>query len=82
MGSRNEDVKQYKKSKSKTNKYIKALKKQNKMLYIISKKSISRREIKKIKKIGSKASKNHCDVRSNSSSDELDSNSSLSRYSD
>ena len=38
-------------------KYLKALKKQNKMLYSISKKSRSRREINKIKKIREKASK-------------------------
>ena len=36
---------------------MKALKKQNKMLYIIAKKSGSRRELKKIKKIKANASK-------------------------
>ena len=39
MGSRYEDVKQYKKSEIKWNKYLKALKKQNKLLFSIDKKS-------------------------------------------
>ena len=51
MGSRAEYVKQYKKSKSKCKKYMKALKKQNKMLFSIAKKYGLRRELKKIKKI-------------------------------
>ena len=48
-------------------KELKALKNQNKMLYIIAKKYVLRREIKKIKKIRAKASNKG----SNSSSDDL-----------
>ena len=44
-------VQQYKKSENKWKKELKALKKQNKILYSISNKYGSRREIKKIKKI-------------------------------
>ena len=44
-------VQQYKKSENKWKKELKALKKQNKIMYSISNKYGSRREIKKIKKI-------------------------------
>ena len=52
---------------------MKALKKQNKMLYSIAKKSSSPREIKKIKKIRAEAIKE-----TNSSSEDWDYDSSLS----
>ena len=61
MGSRTYSVKQYKKSENKRKKELKALNKQNKMIYGIAKKSGSRREIKKIKKIRAKASKKSSD---------------------
>ena len=47
-------MKQYNKSESKWKKDLKALNKQNKMLFSISKKSGLRREIKNIKKIREK----------------------------
>ena len=71
--SRTDTVKQYKKSENKWKKGLKALKKQNKMLYSIANKSDLRCEIKKIKKIRGKASKKGSD----SSSDYLDSDSWL-----
>ena len=74
VGIRNDTVKQYKKSENKWKKYLKSLKKQNKMLYIISKKSGSRHEINMIKNIKAKASKKYSD----SSSDYSDSDYSLS----
>ena len=58
MVSRSKAVKQYKRSKSKWKKELKVLKKQKKMLFSISKKPGSPHEIKKIKKIWAKASKN------------------------
>ena len=70
MGNRTGAVKQYKKSENKWKKELKSLKKQNKMLYSIANKSLSRREIKDIRANGSN------DI-SNSSSDYLDSDSSL-----
>ena len=82
MGSRDEAMKQYKKSGSKWKKELADLKKQNKMLYSIAKKSGSSREVKKIKKIRNKASKRRCDDSRNSSSDKSDSNYSLSGDSD
>ena len=51
IGSRNHAVQQHKKSESKCKKDLKALKKQKNMIYSIAKKSVSLREIKKIKKI-------------------------------
>ena len=51
MGSRADTVKGYKKPKNEWRKNMKALKKKNKMLYSISKKSGLRHEIMKIKKI-------------------------------
>ena len=69
VGSMTDTVKQYKKSKNKCNKEVKAINKQNKMLYSSTKKYISRREIKKIKNIRAKYSKKG----SNSSSDDLES---------
>ena len=50
LGNRSDDVKQYKNSKHKCKKDLKYLKNQNKMLYIIAKKSESRRELKNIKR--------------------------------
>ena len=78
MGSRDETVKQYKKYKSKWNKEVKALKNQKRMLFSISNKSGSCRELNNIKNIRAKYSKKRC----NSSSDNSDSDSSLSRNSD
>ena len=52
---------------------MKALKKKKKMLYIIAKKSGSRREIKKVKKIRENASKKGCHSSRNYSSDDSDS---------
>ena len=75
MGSRTDDVKHYKKSEKKWKKDLKALKKHNNMLYSITNKSGSRREIKKTNKIRANASKKSSD----SSSDYSDSNSSLAR---
>ena len=77
MESRAESMKQYNKYESKRKKDIKALKKQNKMLFIISKKSGSYRELKKIKNIRAKSAKKRRNDSSNSSSDGLDSDSSL-----
>ena len=71
IGGRYETVKQYTDPESKWNKGLKYLKKQNKMLYSITKKSVSRREIKKIKEKSSNKG-------SDSSSDDSDYNSSLS----
>ena len=51
IGSRTHDVQQHKKSENKCKKELKALNKQNKMLYSIAKKSGSRCEIQKIKNI-------------------------------
>ena len=51
------------------------------MLYSIAKKSVSRREIKKNKKIRAKASKKSCDSSSDSPSDYSDSDSSLASHS-
>ena len=73
IGSRNPAAEQHKKSENKRKKELKALKKQNKMLYSIAKKSSSPREIKKIKKIRAEAIKE-----TNSSSEDWDYDSSLS----
>ena len=54
MVNRADTVKQYNKYKNKWKKNLKALKKQNKILYSIAKKSGSRREINKINKIREK----------------------------
>ena len=70
VGSMDDSVKQYKKSKNKCKKDLKSLKKQNKMIYSIDKKSGSHHYSVKIR---AKASKK-C---SNSSSDYSDSNSLL-----
>ena len=51
IGGSNNSVQQHKKSEKKWEKDLKAIKKQNKILYIIAKKSGSRREIKKINNI-------------------------------
>ena len=78
MGSRSEDANQYKKSLNKWKEELKALSKQNKMLYSISKKSGSRCELKNIKKIKDKFSKKHYNSGSNYSTNEYYSESSLS----
>ena len=59
MGSRDEAVKRYKKSESKRKKELKALKKQNNMLFSIANKSGSRRDIKKIRDKSSKRRRNN-----------------------
>ena len=59
-------------------KELKGLKKQNKMLYSISKKSISLCEIKNTKKIKAKASNNHCNDSYDSSSNKYYSDSPIS----
>ena len=70
MGSRYDAMKQYKKSENKGKKELKALRKQNNVLYSVFKKSILCRELKKIKKIRAKSSNNRYDYSSDSSSDE------------
>ena len=57
---------------------LKALKKQNNMLFSIAKQSGLNREIKNTKKIKSKASKKHSYSNSNSSSSDSDSDTFLS----
>ena len=79
MGIRDDTVKQYKKSKKKFNKELKALKNHNKILYSIANKYGSRSEIKKIKNIQRKASKKVRNSSSGSSSDGSYSDSSLAR---
>ena len=49
------------------------------MLYCIAKKSGSLRELDEIKRARAKSSKKHCDSISDSSGDDLDCGSSLSR---
>ena len=78
--SRSDTMKQYKKSEKRM-KDLKSLKKQNKMIYRIAKKSISRRELKKINNIWGKASKKVHNSSSDSSSDDSDSDSSLTSVS-
>ena len=75
MGSRTDAVKQYNKSGNKQEKDLKDIKKQNKILYRISEKPSSHREIKKIKQITEKAYMKTNDY----SSDDLESDSSLAR---
>ena len=78
MGSRYGSVKQQKRSESKWKKELKALKKQNTIIYSIAQKSGAHREIKNINKIMSKATKKHRGDSINYSGDKLDSNYSLS----
>ena len=62
LGNKAVAVNQYQKSENKWTGELEYIKKQNKMLFRMSKRSGSRRElkkIKKIKKIRSKASKTH-----------------------
>ena len=73
IGSRNHAVQQHKKSGNKWSEDLKSLKNQNKMIYSIANKSVSRREIKNIKKIRAEASKKT----SVSSSEDWHSGSSL-----
>ena len=58
LGSRANAVKQYKKFKNKRKKDLQAIKKQNKMIYIIAKESESCRELKNTKNTRDKAPKN------------------------
>ena len=80
--NRADDIKHYNKSGHKWRKEMKYLKKQNKMLYIIAKKSGLRRELKKIKNIRAKASKKRRYSSSDSSSSGLDYDSYVSSDSD
>ena len=80
MGSRAKAVKQYKRSDNKWKNEFKSLKKQNKILYIIAKKSSLWRELKNIKKLKYKASRKRYNSSSDSSRDYY--NSSLSMYID
>ena len=66
--SKSDTIKPYKKFGNKRKKYLKALKKKNKMLYSTAKKSVSCREIKDIKKIWEKSSKEGRNSSRNSSS--------------
>ena len=63
LGNKDETMKQFNKYKNKWKKEMKALKKQNKMMYSTAKKSGLRRELKNIKNIKAKA----CNERSYSS---------------
>ena len=72
IGSTTHAVKQHKNSENKQKKDMKSLKKQNNILYSIAKKSGSRREIHKTKKIRGKYSKE-----TYSSSEDWDSDYSL-----
>ena len=78
MVSKAYTVKQYKKYEKKWKKELKTLNKQNKMVYSITKKSSSRREINNIKKFWGETSKKGRNSSSIYSSDDLDSNSSIS----
>ena len=78
LGNRSDYVKHYIKYKHKWRKDTNYLKNQNKMIYSLSKKSGSHRELKNIKKIKAKASNNHRYSISNSSTSESDSYSYLS----
>ena len=71
------DVQKYNKSENRQKKDLKALKKQNKMIYIMANKSSLRHEIKNIKNISTKTS-NKTSV---SSSDDSDSDLLLARNS-
>ena len=82
MGSISEAVKQYMRSEYKSKKELKALKNKNKILYRITKKSVSHHEIKRIKNIRDKASKKLRNDSSNSYRDKSESDSSLSINSD
>ena len=72
IGSITDALKQYKKYENKWKNELKALKNQNKMLYIIANKSGSLREIKNIRAKSSKKT-------GNSSGDDLESDSLLAR---
>ena len=72
LGNRDDVVKHDKKSEHKWKKELKYLKKQNKILYSIAKKSGSRHELKKIKNIKANASKKCSNYSSKYSSNGLD----------
>ena len=82
MGSRSESAKHYKKYENKWKKELKDINKQNKMLYIVSKKYVSHCETDKIKKIKAEYPKKRRDDIRDSSSDKSYSDYSLSRDSD
>ena len=82
LGSRSDAVKYYKKSKNKWKKYMKDLRKQNKILYSIANKSVSRHELKNINKIRAKSSKKHYDYSSDCYRKKSYSDSYLFRYRD
>ena len=82
MGISYEAMKQWKKSENKWKKDLKAIKKQNNIIYSIAKNNGSRREIKKIQKTKAKAYNKRRYYSSDSFSDKSDSNYSLSRNSD
>ena len=73
MGISTEAVKQYKRPKHKWKKELKYPKKKNKIISRIAKKSSSRRELKKIKKLKDKASRKRCDYSRDSYRDYCDS---------
>ena len=81
VGSRDDTLKQYHKSDNKWKKELKYHRKQNKILYSITKKSGSRCETSNIKKIRAKFSRKSWDSNIDSSSDDLDSDSSMAIYS-
>ena len=82
LGSRSDAVEYYKKSKNKWKKYMKDLRKQNKILYSIANKSVSRHELKNINKIRAKSSKKHYDYSSDCYRKKSYSDSYLFRYRD
>ena len=59
LGKQYHSVKQLCKSEKKLNKYLEYLMKQNKVLFSMANKKVSRKELCKIKKIRSKASKKY-----------------------
>ena len=68
----------YQKTQKKWESDLKSLKKQNKILSSMAKRSVSRRELKNIKNIKAKASNNNIFSRNNSSSIDSDTYYSLS----
>ena len=78
LGNKYKAVKQFKKSKNKWKKELKALKNQNKILYSIAKKSGLRHKLKNIKNIKAKVSKKRSYSSTNYYRDKYYSYSSLS----
>ena len=73
LENRDHDVKQFHKYGNRRKRDLKDLKKKNKILYIMFKRSITRHVLKKIKKIRTKASKNNDSSISGISGSESDS---------